>query len=231
MAKSYYAILCIASDATPDEIHSAYRRLAKKYHPDHYSGGRDAFQEVQEAYSVLGDSKRRSEYDRGIKRLSKGRQPVRPYSPTPEPLIPRDEPVHFGEISLARSFEHFTPSHDEIFDWLWRNFSDLQQPKSGRIQGLTLEVPLTFEQARRGGLARVTVPTRAICPLCRGHGRISVYECSRCAGEGALSGEMPVYISFPPGVTKEHAVMVPLDRFGIRNLHITVLFRVTAPVG
>lgn len=231
MAKSYYATLCVASDATPDEIHSAYRRLAKKYHPDHYSGSRDAFQEIQEAYSVLGDSKRRCQYDRRVEQSSKVRRTGRPYLSTPEPLIPEEKPVSFGEISLARSFEHYSPSHDEIFDWIWRNFSELQQPKSGRVQGLTLEVPLTAEQAFRGGVACVTVPARAICPLCHGHGLITVYECSRCAGEGALAGEMPVYISFPPGITQDHVVMVPLDHFGIRNLHMTILFRVSNHIG
>jgi hypothetical protein len=40
-----------------------------------------------------------------------------------------------------------------------------------------------------------------------------------------MAGEMPVSVSFPPGLTKDHAVMIPLDRFGIPNTHITILFR------
>ncbi|MGD9233512.1 MAG: J domain-containing protein, partial [Desulfobacterales bacterium] len=132
-----------------------------------------------------------------------------------------------GEISPVRSFQTFSPSFDEIFDWLWSNFSSLTRPKTSRIQNLTLEVPLTRDQAFRGGTARVLVPARSICPTCRGYGELGFYECSRCAGEGDISGEMPVSISFPPGLTKDHAVMIPLDRFGIRNLHMTVLFRLT----
>jgi hypothetical protein len=42
-----------------------------------------------------------------------------------------------------------------------------------------------------------------------------------------LAGEMPVSVSFPPGITNDHAVMMPLDGFGIRNVHLTVLFRPT----
>jgi len=227
MAKSYFAILGISSKATADEIRSAYRRLAKEFHPDHYEGGNERFREIQEAYSVLGNRSRRRDYERNIKKVLIKTPPRQPPYTQPEPLIPEDEPVDAGKISPVRSFHSFTPSFDEIFDWLWSNFSDLAQPKSGRVQNLTLEVPLTPEQALRGGNARIMVPARAVCPACRGHGGIGYYECLRCAGEGVISGELPITVSFPPGLTSDHAVMIPLDRFGIRNLHITVLFRPT----
>ena len=90
-----------------------------------------------------------------------------------------------------------------------------------------MEVTLTPEQARRGGNARIMVPAQAVCPTCRGQGGVGFYECGRCAGEGVISGEMPISVSFPPGLVKDHAVMIPLDRFGIRNVHVTVLFRPT----
>jgi molecular chaperone DnaJ len=227
MAKSYFAILGISPNATVDEIRSAYRRLAKEFHPDHYTGSSERFRNIQEAYSVLGNRRRRREYEQSIRKVPI-RTPLRPTtSPEPEPLIPEDSPVELGEISPVRSFQSFTPSFDEIFDWLWSNFSDLTQPKSARVQNLTLEVTLTPEQTRGGGNARVMVPAQAVCPTCRGRGGVGFYECARCAGEGVISGEMPVSVSFPPGISKDHAVMIPLDRFGIPNTHITVLFRPT----
>ncbi len=227
MAKSYFAILGISSGATADEIRSAYLRLVKEFHPDRFAGGSERFQEIQEAYSVLGNRRRRRQYERNIRRVSP-KTPLGPgYYPEPEPLIPKQSPVDLGEVSPVRSFQSFTPSYDEIFDWLWRNFSSLEQPKSDRVKNLTLEVPLTPEQARRGGNARIMVPAQAVCPTCRGQGGLGFYECTRCAGEGVISGEMPISVSFPPGLTRDHAVMIPLDRFGIRNVHITVLFRPT----
>jgi DnaJ-class molecular chaperone len=228
MAKSYFAILGISPNATGDEIRSAFRRLAKEFHPDLHSGSSQRFREIQEAYAVLGNNRRRREYVQNITKAAP-KKPLRPAAyPEPEPLIPEDRPVDFGGISPVRSFESFTPSFDEIFDWLWNNFSSIAQPKSGRVQNLTLEVTLTPEQARRGGNARIMVPAQATCPDCGGRGGIGFYDCLRCAGEGVIGGEMPVTISFPPGITRDHAVMVPLDRFGIRNTHITVLFRPTA---
>jgi DnaJ-class molecular chaperone len=227
MAKSYFAILGITSNATDDEIKRAYRRLAKEFHPDRYEGDSETFRDIQEAYSVLGNTRSRREYEQKIsKNVLKRPLRRRPY-PEAEPLIPEQGPVDMGEISPVRSFQSFTPSFDEIFDWLWRNFSDLNQPKSTRVQNLTLEVTLTPEQARRGGSARIMVPAQAVCPTCRGFGGVGLYECSRCAGEGAISGEMPISVAFPPGLANDHAVMIPLDRFGIRNVHITVLFRPT----
>jgi DnaJ-class molecular chaperone len=227
MAKSYFAILGISPDATLAEIRSAYRRLAKEFHPDHYTGSSKRFRDIQEAYSVLGNSRRRREYEQNIRRI-RPKRPLRTNAyPEPEPLIPEEEPVDIGDVSPVRSFQSFSPSFDEIFDWLWNNFSDMAQPKSGRVQNLTLEVTLTTEQAHRGGNARIMVPARAACPTCRGYGGVGFYECARCAGEGAISGEMPVSVSFPPGIIKDHAVVIPLDRFGIPNTHITVLFRPT----
>ena len=227
MAKSYFAILGISSGATADEIRSAYRRLAKEFHPDHYEGGTERFRDIQEAYSVLGNSRRRLEYEQSIRKVLP-KTPLRPTTyPEPEPLITEQRPVDLGEVSPVRSFHSFTPSFDEIFDWLWSNFSSLEQPKSGRIRNLTLQVTLTPEQARRGGNARIMVPAQAVCPTCRGHGGVGLHECMRCAGEGAISGEIPVSVAFPSGLTKDHAVMIPLERFGLRNVHITVLFRPT----
>ena len=231
MAKNYYAILGLTTGATRDDIKGAYRRLAKEFHPDHCRGGERAFLDVQEAYSVLGDADRRARYDRSI-----AERPARPYvsldkpvaSPEPEPLIPDERRTDFGDISPVRSFETFTPSFDEIFDWLLSNFSSLSRPKAQGIQSLTMEVPVTPEEACRGGQARILVPAQAYCPTCRGYGGVGPYECLRCAGRGVIVGEFPVYISFPPHLSSDRTVMIPLDRFGIHNLYLTVNFRLTS---
>jgi molecular chaperone DnaJ len=227
VAKNYFAILGVASSASPDEITSAHRRLAKEYHRDHFSGGSEPFLQIEEAYSILGDPYKRNRYEQSLRESPMKTPRIHRPSPGPEPLIPKQQPVDMGEISPLRSFQTFTPSVDEIFDWLWNSFASLNWPKSGRLQNLTLEIPLTTEQAMRGGNARIMVPARAACPLCHGYGSVGLYECSRCAGEGAISGEMPVSISFPAGFTQDHAVVIPLERFGLRNLRLTVLFRLT----
>lgn len=223
MAKSYFAVLGVTSGASPEEVRSAYRRLAKEYHPDCYEGGSGPFRRIQEAYAVLGNPLRRRDYEQ---RRSAAAMPRPAGGPTfPEPLIQEQKPVDMGQISPIRSFQTFSPSFDEILDWLGQAFSTLKRSKSGRVQNLTLEIPLTREQASRGGHARVMVPTRAVCPACRGAGGIGWYECASCEGGGVISGEVPVSIAFPAGLVGDHAVVIPLDRFGIDTLHATVLFR------
>lgn len=234
MAKNYYRILGVAVDAPLRDIKTAYRVLARELHPD--ISGRESgeeFLELQEAYAALSDPARRRDYDRMMQMARTRSSRRRP----PEPLIPDERPyaepltaqpsTDLGEISLARSFGTYVPSFDQIFDYLWRNFSSLDPPKAEGVRNLGVEVRLSSEEARRGGHARVLVPAQAICPSCRGRGNISVYECWRCAGEGAISGELPVTISFPAGTRDRHAVELSLAHLGIRNCYLTVMFRIS----
>lgn len=63
MAKNYYDILGVKKDASKDEIKKAFRKLAHEFHPDKKGGNADKFKEINEAYSVLSDDKKRSQYD------------------------------------------------------------------------------------------------------------------------------------------------------------------------
>ena len=85
--KDYYSTLGVAADATQDEIKSAYRRQAKKCHPDCSGGSSEPFLAVQEAYEVLGDPQRRRAYDAERRQAQRqGRGASRRV--TPEPLRP-----------------------------------------------------------------------------------------------------------------------------------------------
>jgi DnaJ-class molecular chaperone len=75
--KDYYRILGVERDASPEAIKRAYRRLARKYHPDRGAGSSiRAFQELQAAYETLGDAERRRRYDETL------REPERPEPPS-----------------------------------------------------------------------------------------------------------------------------------------------------
>ena len=232
MRKNYYLILRLAPEATSDQIRSAYRQRALELHPDRTGFGSDRFVELQEAYDVLSDPVRREIYDREaeeipIRRMDAMRPPetVIPRRHRAEPLTTAAPSRGFEDMSLFHSFETFSPSLDELFDRLWSNFELRTRPKAERLESLKVEVPLSPQQAFAGGEVRIMVPARLVCPACRGQGSIGPYECAHCEGQGAVTGEYPVRVSYPAGLEQDYIVRLPLDRFGIENFYLSVRFR------
>lgn len=232
MPKNYYIILGIPASSSQEQIKTAYRRLAKEYHPDRYGQGRSPFQVIQEAYSVLSDPKQRRAYDHGrqLQRPPSSRGvKVEPMQSRlePEPLVPEQGPVDLGEAPLVRMFEGYGPSLDALFDRIFGNFSEIRQTKGESLEPLTVVVTLSPDQAFRGGSVRIALPAKIHCPNCRGYGEVGYYECWRCGGAGFMTGEYPVMVSYPPGISDSHIVQLALDRFGIRDLTVNVRFRIS----
>jgi molecular chaperone DnaJ len=234
MRKNYYLILRLAPEATSDQIRSAYRQRTLELHPGRTGFDSDQFLELQEAYDVLSDPAQREIYDREaeeipIRRLDAMRPPetVVPRRHRAEPLTPAQPSRQSEDISLFRSFETFSPSLDELFARLWSNFELRTRPKAERLESLTVDVPLTPQQAFAGGEVRLMVPARLICSTCGGQGSVEPYECYHCEGHGAVTGEYPVTVSYPSGLRGTYIVRLPLDRFGIQNFYLTVRFRLT----
>src|SRR5437588_3758906 len=129
--------------------------------------------------------------------------------------------------SLRESFASYHPSFDELFERFWSNFSLLTRPKAEQVESLTVEIPISSEEALNGGCARVLVPARVECPLCEGHGSVNGYECWQCEGQGGITADHPIQLGFPAGIGNEYSAQVPLSEFGIDNFYLTVRFRVT----
>jgi curved DNA-binding protein CbpA len=103
-SRSYYEVLGVAREATAEEIHRAYRRLARQYHPDVNSGSdaRARFDELSAAYEVLHDPAQRDRYDR--RSSASVRQPPRPATraPTFTPARPEREVPRFLDDAVRR---------------------------------------------------------------------------------------------------------------------------------
>jgi molecular chaperone DnaJ len=234
VAKNHYLILGITANANREEIKAAFRRRALELHPDHSGLESGPFQELQEAYSVLGDPERRRRYDREYRppivrrpRAGAAPEPLVTQRPKGEPFRP-EEPIRpFREVLLAESFETYRPSFDELCDRFWSNFEDVSRPKSEQLESLTIEVLLSPEEAAYGGQVRVWIPARATCRACGGLCSVGQYECWRCQGQGVLTTDFPLDLAYPSGLRDGCAVRIPLMRFGIENLYLTVLFRVS----
>lgn len=170
----FYVLLGVEREATVAEIKRAYKRLARKYHPDINPGDRVAeeqFRQIAEAYETLIDPDRRHRYD------SVGGSVV------------TLETASFGfegfDFSVRVSGEA-APTFGDLFADVFKQRAGEPRRGSDRGADLHLQLPLTFEEAMRGGTRQVSVTRLVHCRVCRGSGHVSVAEraCQLCDGSG-----------------------------------------------
>lgn len=225
MDKNYHAILGASVNASAEEIRSAYRRMVKKFHPDRFEGGSGRFMQIQEAYSVLGDSCRRRAYEQALAKAQMKKTIHRMSGLSPEPLVPEQRPDYAGK----RTSRHSHSSRDwfnDLFEWGAGRFFGMHHSLSELGQSLKIVVPLTPSQAMRGGHARIRVPVRATCPYCSGFGDDGFFECDTCAGQGIVSARVPLSVPFPAGLDRDYIVVLSMAHFGIADMRLKVVFRV-----
>jgi len=231
VARDYYVVLGVDSDATQNQIKSAYRRRAKQSHPDYHGGSGKPFMDVQEAYEVLSDPARRRTYDCELARDACPQPIPRDLRPEPlrstrcpvEPLVPTERsPGSFGTFS-----DQFLHSpHTGTIGSLWNDLDRLVRPRVEEMGELQVNIPLTRARALRGGRVRVWIPVPVRCPSCGGNGRDGFYPCWECDGEGAIVERRSVWISFPAGVSDNSVARVSLAPLGAPDAHLSVRFSV-----
>jgi molecular chaperone DnaJ len=166
----YYEILSVSRSASEQEIKSAYRKLAVKYHPDKNPGNKEAedkFKEAAEAYSVLGDPQKRAQYDR------------------------------FGHSGLGAS-GGFDPTIFSGFEDIIGDFFGLgdifgtggrRRSAAQRGSDLRYDLEISFTDAVRGLKTKIKVPRLETCQSCSGSGAAKgsgPITCSNCHGQGQV---------------------------------------------
>ncbi|HEU4342726.1 MAG TPA: DnaJ domain-containing protein [Candidatus Binatia bacterium] len=224
--KDYYLILGVSREENACGIHHAFRELAKRYHPDRAGPeGASKFQDLQEAYAVLSTPEQKTLYDNELQQDESSprsrAEPIfsRPRS-RPEPLIP--EP-----ISLLRDFQTIRPSFDALFERFIRNFTGDDVPKGERLQSLNVEVMLSPEEAARGLTVPVGVPVFYTCPHCDGSGRVWLFPCVDCRGQGMIEDEEAVRVRIPAMSADQTVMELPIHGLGIHNFYLRLHIRLS----
>ncbi len=204
--KDYYNILGVNRNASEREIKQAYRRLARKYHPDVNPGDKSAeakFKEINEAYEVLSDKEKRQKYDQFgdqwqyADQFAKARRQQSPF---------RDfsrggaQAFHFDEGNLGGLF-------DDLLQGFRRGTSSRRaRPRRGRDIDYPVEV--TLEEAYHGTNRILSLKTEEPCSGCGGTGKIQSLPCSACHGTGMITRSKRLEVKIPPGVINGSRVRI-----------------------
>ncbi len=191
--KDLYKLLGVAENASADEIKKAYRKLAKKYHPDanpNDASAADRFKEISEAYSVISDADKRKQYDQmrkfgafgGFGAPGGGRGP----GARPGPSTGATGGFSFEDLSGGGIGDIFS----SIFDFGKRRGAGGRQQGPQRGQTIEYAVEVPFTVAARGGKLTITIPVNETCPTCTGSGAApgtAPTTCPECRGSGSVT--------------------------------------------
>jgi molecular chaperone DnaJ len=188
--KDYYKLLGVDKNADQKAVKAAFRKLARKYHPDANPGDKKAeenFKEINEAYEVLSDKEKRAAYDRGPEAFFGQAGPGGgPGGPGPFTYSP------FGQGPFGEHDTGSFGSFDDIFDM----FGGAGGRRGGRAtagqrgRDLEYELSLSFDEALAGVSTKINVRKGVVCPTCHGVGAApgtSPQTCPTCAGRGTVA--------------------------------------------
>jgi molecular chaperone DnaJ len=185
MKRDYYEVLNVPKTSSNDEIKSAYRKLALKYHPDRNksSEAEEKFKEISEAYAVLSDREKRTRYDT--------------YGHVGTEEVFRGSEDNFAEIFKDMGFGGVGDIFEQIFGGMGGNSRNRSDPfgfgsrGSGgrRIRGrdLLYDVDMTLEDVLKGIKREIEIPSVENCSTCSGTGAspgTSAKKCTTCNGQG-----------------------------------------------
>ena len=205
--RDYYELLGVPRKASVKDIRAAYRKLARKYHPDLNPGDKSAeekFKQIQEAYDALSDPKKRQMYDQfGFNAPGAGGVPP-PGTGYGYGASPEDIHFDFGGFDFGGSGADGAgggTSFRDLFSQFFRG-ANAAQAANEREPGSDLEyqIDITFGEAMRGTVKKLSITRLEICNVCHGTGAARGNEqvCPACNGSGQVtqvSGKMRFQIT------------------------------------
>jgi len=201
--QDYYQILGVERNADPKQIKAAYRKLARKWHPDLHTGKKkeqaeEKFKQINEAYEVLSDPDKRAKYDRLGSNWRAGDQ----FTPPPG-----------SEGFYTYTTTDFDPADlggfSSFFEVLFggarrnrqaRNDFGAYYDRPMRGEDVQSQIDITLGEALHGGTRSFTISSASACPECRGQGFTEQGFCPRCGGTGSVPEHKTLQVNIPAGV-------------------------------
>lgn len=201
--KDYYKILGVPKSATEKEIKTAYRKLAREYHPDVNPGNSQAeakFQDINEAYETLSDSEKRQQYDQfgaNWKQFQGSPGGARYGGPGGQPFDFDFSNVDFGGGGAGMG---------DLFEQMFGKGRGRRRPSQGSHARADIEV--TLEESFHGATKSISIASQTACPACGGGGVGRGGLCQLCSGSGRRSEESRLEVKIPAGVTDGSKIRV-----------------------
>lgn len=239
MGKDYYQILGVAKSASDADIKKAFRSLAQKYHPDKKGGDEAKFKEVSEAYAVLGDTKKRAEYDAYGRTFAGG--------------AGGQGGAHgFGGFDFSQFQQGFGDGVEFDLGDIFSEVFNGGRPRAQRGRDISIDIELSFKDAAFGTTRSVllskqsycktcdgsgakdkndlvtcetcngkgsiretrrsllgTISSERTCQVCHGSGKTPKHPCATCSGEGVVNQQEEIKLSIPAGIDNGEMIRMP----------------------
>ncbi|MCR4274769.1 MAG: molecular chaperone DnaJ [Candidatus Campbellbacteria bacterium] len=179
MSKDYYNVLGIERNASQDEIKKAFRKLAHEHHPDKKGGNEAKFKEINEAYSVLGDDAKRSQYDQYGSAFANNA------GGGPQGFSGFDG-FDFSQFTQGQNAGGFEFDLGDIFGDM---FGGGMRNRTRRGRDVSIDIELSFKESIFGTERKVLVTKNSTCSVCSGNGGepgSSKDICATCNGKGKI---------------------------------------------
>lgn len=189
MQNDYYNILGVSKDASEDDIKKAYRKLAHQYHPDKPGGNEKKFKEINEAYQILSDKKKRSDYDRFG---SAGPYQNTGFNGNNSGFEGFGGNYNWGGFGFDPQDVSGMGDFGDIFGDIFGGFSGggrSNKKSSGRGRDVEVQESISLEEAFSGISKNIKLKMFVSCPHCNGRGAepgTSFEKCSQCGGKGEI---------------------------------------------
>jgi DnaJ-class molecular chaperone len=199
--RDYYEVLGVNKTASEAEIKSAFRKQARKFHPDVNPGDKSAeekFKEVNEAYEVLSDAAKRKRYDQLGQNWKAGEEF------RPPPGWERQYSGDAGDV-YGGGAGGFSDFFESLFGGRRGGRAGAGFAMRGR--DIEAEMELSLEEAHRGGTRSVTLQATDTCPDCRGSGsKDGKNVCPTCRGGGAVRRPKSLEVTVPRGLREDSVI-------------------------